>query len=398
MKKRKIISVILILLLLPLTLSTAYAAPQADAINSKSADIATNPQPAPADAKAAILVECQTGKVLYSQDADKRLPIASVTKIMTLCLIFDKIEAGYITKDDIVTVSDNAAGMGGSQVFLESGGKYPVKELVKSIIIASANDACVAMAEYISGSQESFVVAMNQKAKQLGMKDTHFVNCTGMPHDEHLSTAADVAKMSAELTKHEMFFSYSSIWMDEIKHSGGRVTGLTNTNKLVRFFDGCDGIKTGYTDQAGHCVAATVRRDGMRLISVIIGGKTSQGRFDDARRLLNYGFANFKKQSLMENVDIPQCLKLDGGMEKYAEIVPADIDPCIVINKNDARGITHTVNLPQSLKAPLKAGDTVGDIIFSFNGREIARVNIVASCSYKQATVGEYFDKLLQQW
>lgn len=395
MIKCKIISVMLILLF-AFSIS-AYAAPQTDSVNFNSELETINAQLAPADAKAAILVECQTGKVLYSQDAEKKLPIASVTKIMTLCLIFDKIESGHITKDDIVTVSDNAAGMGGSQVFLESGGKYPVKELVKSIIIASANDACVAMAEYISGTQDAFVLAMNQKAKQLGMNDTHFVNCTGMPHDEHLSTAADVAKMSAELIKHDMFFSYSSIWMDEIKHSGGRVTGLTNTNKLVRFFDGCDGIKTGYTSQAGHCVAATVCRDGMRLISVIIGGQTSQGRFDDARRLLNYGFATFTKLRLAENVDIPQGIKLEGGMEKYAEIILKD-DPCIVINKNDAGNVAYTVNLPPSIKAPLKDGDVVGDIVFSFNGQELARVNIVVSGNYKQATVGEYFNKLLQHW
>ncbi len=377
MKKCKIISVMLIFLLLLSV--TAYA------------------QPAPAKAKAAILVECNTGKVLYQQDANKKLPIASVTKIMTLCLIFDKMESGNLGAEDIVTVSDKAAGMGGSQVFLESGGNYAAKELIKSIIIASANDACVAMAEHLAGSQEAFVALMNQKAQQLGMQDTCFVNCTGMPAEGHLSTAADVAKMSAELVRHDMFFNYSSTWMDQIEHSGGRVTGLTNTNKLVRFFDGCDGIKTGYTDEAGHCISATVQRDGMRLISVIIGGQTSQDRFDDARQLLNYGFATFAKQELLAGVDLPKNIALVGGMEKTVDIAPSE-DANLILNKNDRSNITYTVNLPQSVKAPVNKGDVIGNLTYQLNGQQVAKISIIATCDGKEATAEKYFNKLIQLW
>lgn len=377
MKKCKIISIIAIFLLMISV--TVYAQPEA----TKS--------------KASMLIEFETGEVLYEQNADAKLPVASVTKIMTLCLIFDKIESEQLNPEEIVTVSDNAAGMGGSQVYLESNGKYKVKELIKSIIIASANDACVAMAEHMAGSQQAFVELMNQKAKQLGMHNTCFVNCTGMPSKGHYSTARDVAKMSAELVKHEMFFDYSNIWMDEIQHSGGRITQLTNTNKLVRFFDGCDGIKTGYTDEAGHCISATVCRDNMRLISVIIGGETSQSRFDDARNLINYGFANYEKRELTDHADIPDTIELVGGIEKRISIAPSE-QKCVILNKSDRNNVSYTVNLPQSISAPVKRGDVVGSIVFELNGQKIDEINIVAIQDGNKATIWQYFNKLIQQW
>jgi len=354
-------------------------------------------QPEATNSKSAILIESDTGEVLYKQDADVRLPIASVTKIMTLCLIFDKMEAGQFNGEDIVTVSDNAAGMGGSQVFLEAGGKYAVNDLIKCIIVASANDACVAMAEYVSGSQSAFVELMNQKASQLNLNNTNFVNCTGMPAKGHYSSAEDVAIMSCELVKHEEFFNYSSIWMDEIEHSGGRVTGLTNTNKLVRFFDGCDGIKTGYTNEAGHCISATVKKGNMRLISVIIGGETSQGRFDDARDLINYGFANYEKRSLGSEVELPQSIALCDGMEKSI-LIKTIGDQYKVIRKSDAGKVSYKVNLPESINAPVKEGEIIGSVDFMLNGEKIGEIKIAVSQNGSKATVEQYFNKLAQQW
>lgn len=353
--------------------------------------------PEKADARSAILIECDTGTVMYEQNADERLPIASVTKIMTLCLIFDRIEAGSLACDDLVQISENAAGMGGSQVFLDAGESYAAGDLIKSIIIASGNDACVAMAEHTAGSQESFVSLMNDKAKALGMENTHFVNCTGMPAPEHYSTARDVAVMSRELIKHELFFKWSNIWMDELAHKGGRITGLTNTNKLVRFFDGCDGIKTGYTSEAGHCVAATVKRDNMRLISVIIGGKTSQGRFDDARNLINYGFANYKKTELLQPGMLPDAIELKNGMTDSVRVKPDGL-PSVILEKSREGNIEARTDIPQSLNAPVKAGDRVGGIVFLLDGREIAKVNVVADQDGVQATVGEFFSKLIRHW
>ena len=353
--------------------------------------------PAEPIAKAAILVEADTGEVLYRYNDNTKLPIASVTKIMTLCLIFDAIDAEKLSYDDVVTVSKNASNMGGSQVFLENGGKYKAQDLIKSIIIASANDACVAMAEHLEGSQQNFVSKMNSKAKELEMNGTKFVNCTGMPADGHFSTAYDVAIMSRELLKHDDFYKYSSIWMDKIEHSKGRITELTNTNKLVRFFDGCDGVKTGYTDEAGHCISATVSKNGMRLISVIIGGQTSQQRFDDARRLINYGFDTYTLVDLLDNVEIPKSISVEGGMDKEIEIIPGSGAKAI-LKRDDEKKIKFRVEIPKSVKAPIHKGETVGELIFEQDGKVIAKINMISAQEGNKATLGEYFNKLIERW
>lgn len=348
-------------------------------------------------AKASILIECDTGKVLYEKNPDVKLPIASVTKIMTLCVIFDRMEAGGLTSEDKVLISSKAVGIGGSHVFLDVNEYYTAQDMIKSIIIASANDACIAMAEHIGGSEESFVELMNQKAQSLGMENTRFSNCTGMPIENHYSTARDVSIMSRELMNHEMFFKWSHIWMDELQHKDGRITGLTNTNRLVRFFDGCDGIKTGYTQEAGHCVSATVKRGNMRLISVIIGGETSQKRFDDARDLINYGFANFKKIELVDPTQIPECLSLKNGMSKSITIAPEG-NASILLEKTEENNVEAQLSLPDTLQAPISKGDVIGKIVFTINGQEIASVNIVATEDGVEATLGEYFKKLIECW
>ena len=221
--------------------------------------------------KEAVLVSADSGEVLFEHNADEKRPIASMVKIMTLLLCFENADSGKFSFDDMITVSQRAASMGGSQAFLDAGSAYMAEDLVKSIVIASANDSCVAMAEHIGGSVEGFVNLMNKRADELGMQDTVFVNCTGLPAAGQFSTAKDVSKMFRELIGHKKYFEYSGVWMEDFQHPGGRVTGLTNTNKLIRQYNGCDGGKTGYTSEAMHCLAATAKRGDMRLISVVVG-------------------------------------------------------------------------------------------------------------------------------
>lgn len=346
------------------------------------------------DAKAAVLVEYSTGKILYEMEADRRLPVASMTKMMTLCILFDKIDAGQMSLEDEVQISPAAAAMDGSEVFLEEGKSYKARELIKSVIIASGNDACVALAEHAAGSESGFTALMNKKAEQLGMKNTHFSNCTGMPAAEHYSTARDMAVLARELAGHELFFSWSGRWMDKLEHSGGRVTELVNTNRLVRFFDGCDGMKTGYTAEAGHCVTATVKKGDMRLISVIIGAGTGQGRFDDARALINYGFAEFTL--VKKEADIAKSIELKGGYEPQVQIEGEPL--CAVLSKREAQEAEVTAELVQSVKAPVRAGDRVGRLSLVVRGRTVAQAEIKAAEDCPEATVGGYFLKMAAHW
>ena len=349
-------------------------------------------------APSAILMEKTTGEILYEQNSHEKLAPASVTKIMTLLLVMEALEDGRISWDDTVTTSAEAAAKGGSQIYLEENEQLPLTEMLKSVVVASANDCACALAEHIAGSESAFVSMMNERAQELGMTDTHFVNCTGLDDGpdagEHLTTAYDIALMSRELLKHERIKEYTTIWMDTVRNGQ---FGLANTNKLVRFFDGCDGIKTGYTSEAGHCVAATVKRDNMRLISVIIGGKTSQGRFDDARNLINYGFANYKKTELLQPGMLPDAIELKNGMTDSVRVKPDGL-PSVILEKSRAGNIEARTDIPQSLNAPVKAGDRVGGIVFLLDGREIAKVNVVADQDGVQATMGEFFSKLIRHW
>ena len=239
----------------------------------------------------AILTEASTGRVIFEKNADERRPVASVTKVMTILLTLEAIDGETIGKNDKVIVSPRAQSMGGSQAYLDAGSAYTVAELLKSVIIASANDSAVALAEYIAGAEEAFVARMNERAQELGLTNTHYVNCTGLPAQGHYMSARDVAKLSSELDRHPRYYEYSTVWMDEIAHKGGCKTQLTNTNRLVRFYTGCDGYKTGSTNEARYCMSATAKKDGMRLIAVVLGANAGQTRFDEARAMLEYGFA-----------------------------------------------------------------------------------------------------------
>ncbi|MEG1742838.1 MAG: D-alanyl-D-alanine carboxypeptidase family protein, partial [Clostridia bacterium] len=265
--------------------------------------------------KAAILIEASTGRVLFAQNENAHLPIASVTKIMSTLLVIEAIDSGKIKLDDKVTVGADAAKMGGSQVYLEVGEQMTVHEMLKALVVVSANDATVAMAEHICGSEASFVAAMNERAKSLGMTDTHFENCHGLNDDGHYSSARDVSLMTRELLKHEKIFDYTTIWMDTIRD--GKF-GLANTNKLIRFYSGANGMKTGFTDVAKYCLSGTAKRNGMQLVSVIIGAETGEKRFEAAKKLLDFGFANYA-------ITTPQKLALEpitvmGGTENTAAI------------------------------------------------------------------------------
>lgn len=350
-------------------------------------------------ARAAVLIEGNTGEILYEKDKDVELVPASITKIMTLTLIFEAIDSGKIKLTDNVSVSEYAAGMGGSQVFLEPNETQTVDTMIKCISIASANDAAVAMAEKIAGSESNFVKLMNEKAKSLGMKHTQFKNCTGLDDDitsGHFSSAYDVALMSRELImKHPQISNYSTVWMDTITHKtkkGETEFGLTNTNKLVRFYDGITGLKTGSTSKAKYCLSATARRNGLNLIAVVMAAPDHKIRFAEAQSLLDYGFANCQ---IYEDDGSGLSLEpatVKGGMPSTVTATPQGTFSHTFTSDFDKNKIKREVQYNE-IKAPLKKGDTVGLIRYSYEGRELGTLPLVTSEEVKEAS---YFDFLKQ--
>ncbi len=350
------------------------------------------------NAKSALLMDGGTGKVLYEKNPDEKLPVASIIKIMTLLIVFEAIDNGHVKLKDKVIISERASGMGGSQVFLDQGAEHSVEELLKSIIVASGNDASVAMAEKIAGTEEIFVQKMNEKAASLGMKNTNFVNCTGLPAENQYSTARDVAIMSKELLKHPEFFKWSTIWIDYIYHGNDRKTILTNTNRLIRFYDGADGIKTGSTNEAKYCLSATAKRGGMRLISVILAAPTTQVRFSEAQKLMDYGFANFQSLRLVkDNERIKKDIRVTGGRRNRLNAV-AEKELNILVSKGDSKGIEKEYHLPDVLKAPVKKGEELGEIIFKKDGKEVGRVAVVADREIGAAGFMDNVSKILANW
>ena len=324
--------------------------------------------------KSAILMEANTGRVIYEQNADQALPPASVTKVMTLLLVMEAIDAGKIKLDDMVTTSERAAEMGGSQIYLEVGEQMSVEDMLKSVIIASANDAACALAEFVAGSEMAFVKAMNEKARELGMANTTFENTNGLDDTatNHLTSARDIAIMSAELIKHKKILEYSSIWMDTVRNG---LFGLTNTNRLVRYYNGCTGLKTGSTSKAGFCVSATAERDGVSLICVIMGAESSDVRNKAATTLLNWGFANYGVfEHTPKELD---PINVMGGVEGK---VALEYEPfSLVTEKANVGKIQYKIELPEYVSAPVKKGDKVGEVVFTLDGKEVGRIPIVAA-------------------
>ncbi|MBO4692925.1 MAG: D-alanyl-D-alanine carboxypeptidase [Clostridia bacterium] len=331
-------------------------------------------------ARSAVLLEPDTLTVLYEDNPDEKLPPASITKIMSLILIMEAIDRGDLKLQDRISASDHAAGMGGSQIWLKPGEKMTVDDLLKAAVIASANDATVALAEAVAGSEEGFVALMNDKAKSLGMTGTVFKNATGLDAEGHLSTAADVARMSAELLKHPLIKNYSTVWMDSLR---GGESELVNTNKLVRFYDGTTGLKTGTTADAGYCLAASAERDGMELVAVIMGGETSPARFEGAKKLLDYGFANYSIAKINPDFKNGTEIAVSGGEQSRVPLL-AQGGMEILLKKGAAAEITQKTELPETLKAPVKKRQKVG-LIRVMSGKDlIGDIDIVAAKEVKR--------------
>lgn len=346
-------------------------------------------------AKAYILMDASSGRVLQGNNSDERLPIASVTKVMSMLLVMEAIDSGRISLEDTVTASEYASGMGGSQAYIEPGEQYSVHDALKAVALHSSNDVTVSLAELVSGSEEAFVVEMNEKAADLGMKNTQFKDCTGLTDVDHFSSALDIAIMSRELiTKHPKILEYTSIYTDTFRNGE---FDLTNTNRLVRFYTGCDGLKTGFTRASGFCLTATASRNNMRLISVVLGEPDSNTRFAEIRKLLDYGFANYesvevnKKGELLADISVKK-----GTISKTAAVIGDDVK--VLLPRGQKTKIVRQVNLDETITAPVKAGQKVGEIIYKIDENEISRIDIVSDRDVEKTNLGILFFRMFRSW
>lgn len=346
----------------------------------------------------ALLMEMQSGQIIFELNADAARPVASVTKVMTILLTLEAIDAGRISPDDIVTVSKEAAGMGGSQVLLDVGEMQPVSILLKSAIVGSANDAAVALAEALYGSEELCVKQMNERAKELGMENTVFVNCTGLPAAGQHTTARDAAIMAQAMFSHPRYFEYSKIWLDEVNHGDGRVTQLTNTNKLIRLYDGCDGGKTGSTDEAGYCIAATAERGGMRLVAVVLGAPSGTERFDVAKAMFDYGFANYRLYPVAQKgTPVRGALPVEGG-ERDSVALELDGNLTLLVLKGTEQDIQLKPSLPESIEAPVESGQEVGHVNVIVEGKNVSAIPIVAAERVEAQGFGHNMRRFWKNW
>ncbi|NLM75132.1 MAG: D-alanyl-D-alanine carboxypeptidase [Clostridiaceae bacterium] len=347
------------------------------------------------DAKSAILIEAETGKVLYAFNENEPLPIASITKIMTMLLVMEAIDTGKINLTDKVTVSAHASRMGGSQVYLKEGEIFTIEELLKAVAVHSANDASVALAEAVAGSEEAFVAMMNEKSQELGMKNTKFLDCTGLTDEGHFSTAYDIAIMSRELlVKHPRIIHYTTIWHDTFRDG---TFDLDNTNKLVRRYRGTTGIKTGFTNAAGFCLSASAERNGTKFISVLLGAKSNDTRFSESARLLDYGFSNWESVKI-EKKD------MEAGVIKVKKGVTAEIpvtfssDAFVVVRKGSRDKIEETLEIPEVVNAPVEEGQTIGVLNIDLDGERLASIPVVAAGSSEKCTLAKALAMIISKW
>lgn len=372
---KKLCVVIALLLIFPLTASaagdSAAVYPYEYAFEAFWYEEAEETAALTADfkAKSAFLMEASSGKVLFSMNEDEKLPIASLTKIMSELLIAEAFANGKIKKTDMVPVSEHAASMGGAQVFLEANEQMSVNELLKAMCVSAANDATVALAEHVSGSEENFVAAMNERAEKLGMRNTLFKNSTGLHEKDHYSSAKDVALMAQELLKYPMILEYTTIWMDTIRRG---TFGLANTNKLIKFYSGANGLSAGFTDESKYCLCGTAKRNGLQLIAVVLGAETNDERFSAVKKMLDYGFSNY---SIVrpEKINLEPVTVINGVKES------AEIDytpPSLLLEKGKSGKITQKAHIEETPEAPVKKGDTVGYIVYEIDGAETARVPV----------------------
>ena len=366
---KRAVTLLLCLMLAALSILRGFTASAAEFTPATTADFDV-------PCAAAILVDEDSGTVLYEKNADARRPIASITKVMTLLLTFEALEAGKISLDDFVPVSEHAYHMGGSQIWLEPGEKMTLNDMLKAICISSANDAAVAVAEYIGGSEPAFAEMMNVRAAELGMTNTHFVNACGLDEPEHLSTARDVAVMSREmLLHHTEVRDYCSIWMDTLR---GGATQLVNTNKLLKSYSGITGLKTGTTGKAGVCISASAERDGLRLIAVVLGAASGKERFQAASTLLDYGFSHFESAAAELPADAPLSLPVERGTAESMALTYTAPERCLM-PKGESSTLQIALDLPQKLAAPIRAGETVGTVKISNGSAELASYPVTAA-------------------
>lgn len=374
LKKRLLLAVVLILLLV-------------SNVRAENVDLYLS-------CKSALLMDFDTGTILYENNSHERLPPASVTKIMTMLIAMEYIDDGKVSYDDVVIGSAYAKSMGGSTIFLDEGEQLSVSDILKGIAVSSGNDAAVAMAEHIAGSAAAFVDMMNKRAQELGMKDTNFVNCNGLDAENHYTTAYDIALMSAELLKHEDIHKFTTIWQDSLRD--GKFT-LSNTNKLVRFYDGCTGLKTGSTSKAGFCISATARRDDMHLIAVVMASPTSKQRQKDASSLLNYGFANYSLKTVAKKGDIMESIKISKGASEFCDLVCAE-DIKFLVKKGENINIKKDIEIKKSNYAPIKKGSIAGKIIIKDGDKEIKKADLLYEKNIKRLTVMRAYGIIADEW
>ena len=347
------------------------------------------------DAKSAVLMDVNTGKVLYALKENERLSPASITKVMSLILVMEAVESGKMKLSEKIAASKNAVSFGGSQIWLEEGEEMTVDDMVKAVTVASANDACTALGEAVSGSSEGFVAAMNAKAKQLGLKNTAFENCTGLDEDvkAHYSSAYDIAVMSRELMRYDLIKKYSTIWMDSLR--GGK-TELVNTNRLVRFYQGCIGLKTGTTTKAGFCVSAVAEREGTTLCAVILGAKNSDERFNSAAKLLDYGFSNY--ESITPKIDLSQAepVKVSGGLQRFATPVLSQQNFQVTVPKGEGGNVRTKIEMNRQIAAPVEKGQAIGKVTVYLGKEVLGSAALVSAESIGKLTFWQAFKKLLQ--
>ncbi len=363
----------------------------AEIVSQVNADVSAEIVSAPS----AILMEASSGQILYELNADEKLPIASVTKTMTMLLIMEALDSDKIKLTDKVTTSEYAASMGGSQVFLEVGEEMTVQDMLKAIAVASGNDAAVAMAEFVAGTEPAFVEMMNKRAAELGCKSTHFINCNGLDETEaHHSSARDVAIISKELLKHPQILEYTSIWMDTLR--GGEF-GLSNTNKLIRFYKGANGLKTGSTSVAKYCLSATAKRDGMQLIAVVLAAPSSAERFSSASKLLDYGFANYSVVNASEKVNKLDRLPVIGGKTDFVTPI-VDKNVNFVVKKGNSAKVEVSTVFDEPLRAPISKNQKLGTATLSINGEKVAVCDILANEDVPRMNLSAMFWEMLQLW
>jgi len=345
-----------------------------------------------------ILMEAETGTVIFEKNADEKRQTASLVKLMSLLLFMEHLENGAVTLKDTITVSPAAAATPGSTALLDAGASYPLDDLLRASIVASGNDSTVALAEYIAGTEEAFVQKMNDRAKELELQNTHYVNCTGLTAEEQYTCARDVGILACTLSKYPLYFTYSSLWLSNITHPSGRVTDLTNTNRLVRFYSGCDGMKTGSSNETKYCISATASKNGMRLIAVILGANNSQTRFDEARSMLEYGFATYKRTEIISSGELTGYqVPVTRGAKEEASIA-AGKGLSMLLKAGQESQLSIEMQLPQSIQAPMSAGTCVGSIQVLLAGRMIAELPAVLAEDVRLPGLFEGFMRILEGW